>query len=65
MILIDLKKSFDTIDRKILIEKNELPCKRWKGFSSPGKLAYGVLQGFIFSPLLFLLYVNEMPQAVN
>ena len=34
-------------------------------YSFPGKLSYSVPQGLILVPLLFLLYVSDMPNAIN
>ena len=85
MILIDLQKTFDTVNHKILPSKlvaigfSEKTVVWFKSyltdqafkvninncFSDLSKISCGVLEGSVLGSLLFLLYVNDIPQVVH
>ena len=77
MILIDLQKAFDTIDRKTLIDykmvlQNTNGVTKWfecylskRMFSVHVENRFSDKAIIILGPLLFLLCVNDMVQAVN
>ena len=85
MVLLDLQKAFDTVDRTILLMNFEAlglndSAVQWFHsylsdrqqlvdvagiFSSQTNIVCSVPQGSILGPILFLIYVNDMPSVVK
>ena len=70
MILIDLQKVFETIDQQILLKKMKFlgfsknTIAWFKSYLCERKFKISINTSYSSIPLLFLLYINNLPQVV-